>query len=62
MNKIWMFINEVRAEIKKITWPSRDELIGATIIVCILVLIFAAILGGMDALFTVLIKKIISFC
>jgi preprotein translocase subunit SecE len=57
-----MFINEVRAEIKKITWPSRDELIGATIIVCILVLIFAAILGGMDALFTVLIKKIISFC
>jgi preprotein translocase subunit SecE len=59
MNKVMAFISEVRAEIKKITWPSRDELIGSTIIVCILVIICALILGGMDAVFSVLMKRII---
>lgn len=60
MSNILTFINEVKAEIKKISWPSRDELIGATIIVCILVVVFAFILGGMDAVFASMIKKIIS--
>jgi len=61
MNKILSFLSEVRAELKKITWPSRDELVGSTIIVCILVLVFAAILGGMDVAFSSLIKQLIRF-
>jgi len=60
MNKILNFLNEVKAEIYKITWPSREDLIGTVIIVCILTLIFAAILGGMDVVFGLFIKKIIS--
>ncbi len=59
MNKVMTFINEVRAEIRKITWPTKDELIGTTIIVCILVVIFAFILGGMDAVSSFVIRKII---
>ncbi len=61
MSKILTFLSEVRAELRKITWPSRDELIGSTIIVCILVLVFAAILGGMDVAFSALIKQLIRF-
>ena len=60
MNKVLTFINEVKAEIKKITWPSRDELIGSTIIVCILTVVFAAILGFMDAFFSYLIRFFIA--
>lgn len=59
MIKILDFLNEVKAEIYKITWPGREELIGAIIIVCILTLVFAVILGGMDAGFSALLKKII---
>jgi len=59
MNNIVSFINEVRAELRKITWPSKDELIGATIIVCILTVIFAMILGGMDFIFSYVIKQFI---
>ncbi len=59
MNKVMTFINEVRAEIRKITWPTKDELIGTTIIVCILVVVFAFILGGMDAVSSFVIRKII---
>jgi len=59
MNKVLAFVNEVRSELRKITWPSRDEMVGATIIVCILVLFFATILGSMDFAFELLIRKFI---
>ena len=59
MNKVMKFINEVRAEIRKITWPTKDELIGTTIFVCFLVVIFAFILGGMDAVSSFVIRKIV---
>jgi preprotein translocase subunit SecE len=59
MNKIMTFVSEVRAEIKKVSWPTKDELVGTTIIVCIIVLIFALILGAMDAMFSAVIKKLI---
>jgi len=53
------FIREVLAELKKVTWPSRDEMVGSTIIVCALVIIFAAILGAMDGAFSNFIRKLI---
>lgn len=59
MNKIVAFVSEVKAEIRKITWPTKDELIGTTIIVCIIVLVFALILGFMDALFSALLKRLV---
>lgn len=59
MNKIMTFVSEVRSEIRKITWPTKDELVGTTIIVCIIVLAFAAILGSMDTLFSAVIRKLV---
>jgi preprotein translocase subunit SecE len=59
MNKVMTFVNEVKAEIKKVTWPGKDELIGTTIVVCILVVVFAFILGAMDGVSSFLIRKII---
>jgi len=59
MNKVMIFVNEVKAEIRKITWPSKDELVGSTIIVCVLVMVFALILGLMDAASSFLIRKIV---
>ena len=59
MANIFTFLSEVKAELKKVTWPTRDELIGSAIIVCILVIIFSLILGGMDAVFSALIRQLI---
>lgn len=61
MNKVMMFFNEVKAELKKVTWPSRDELIGATTIVCIVVVVFAVLLGSMDAFFSYIIGTVIKY-
>lgn len=60
MSKIMSFVNEVKVELKRVTWPTRDELVGSTIIVCLLVVVFAAILGSMDAVFSLLIRNIVS--
>ena len=59
LKKSFIFLTEVKAEIHKITWTSREDIIGTTIIVCLLTLVFAAILGGMDVFFSFFIKKII---
>lgn len=59
MNKVMAFVNEVKAEIRKVTWPAKDELVGTTIVVCFLVVIFAFILGAMDGFSSFLIRKII---
>ena len=58
MNKVLSFLNEVKAELFKVTWPSRDELIGSTIIVCLLVAVLGLILSGMDAVFSHLIRSL----
>ncbi len=59
MNKVLIFLNEVKSEIRKITWPVKDDLMGTIIVVCFLTLVFACLLGGMDVVFGFLIKKIL---
>ncbi|MBM3893832.1 preprotein translocase subunit SecE [Candidatus Dependentiae bacterium] len=58
MNKLVSFLVEVRTELTKVSWPSREELVGSTVIVCILVAVFAVILSGMDAGFSAFIKSL----
>ena len=60
MGKVIIFINEVKGELRKVSWPSREDLVGTAIVVCSIVAIFAVILGGMDALFSSIVKKLIS--
>ena len=42
------FIPEVIAEMKKVTFPSRDEVMGTTVVVIITSFIFALFLGAAD--------------
>ncbi len=42
------FIQEVVAEMKKVTWPTRPELLQATLVVLVAVAIMAAFLGLAD--------------
>ena len=51
MKKIIAFFQNSYAELKKVTWPSRDEVWASTRVILVSVLIFAAILGLLDFLF-----------
>jgi preprotein translocase subunit SecE len=47
-NKVKEFFTEVKIEIKKVVFPSRDELIGSTWVVIITVLVISMFLGLVD--------------
>jgi preprotein translocase subunit SecE len=42
------FLREVVMELKKVTWPSRKQTTGSTIVMIILVAIFSVFLGTVD--------------
>lgn len=42
------FVTEVLAEIKKVTWPDRDQLKNATLVIMGFVAVMATIIGVMD--------------
>lgn len=53
------FIRESRAEMKKVSWPSRRMLWYMTLVVVIVSFIVAAYLGLCDALLTAVISRVI---
>ncbi len=58
MDKVLLFFKESYAELKKVVWPSRQEVVSSTWIVIISTLIFAAVLGLVDFLLILLMDVI----
>jgi preprotein translocase subunit SecE len=46
------FLKEVVAELKKVAWPTRKEVFGYSLVVLVSVIVIAAIIFGMDYVFT----------
>ena len=57
--KLVNFIKEARAELKKVTWPNRKELISSTVVVLITVVLVAIYLGLIDLLFSQVVTIIL---
>ena len=55
--KIVQFFKEVKIELKKVTWPTRQNVWRYTMVVIVFSLAVAAFLGGLDMFFGYLIKK-----
>lgn len=55
------FLREVVAELKKVTWPTREETIKLTVVVIVISVLVGAFIGGLDSLFlritTLLFKR-----
>lgn len=45
------FVNDVRTETEKVTWPTRDDLRASTSVVLVFLGILAVMVGGMDIVF-----------
>ncbi len=46
------FVREVRAELRKVAWPSRSETSNYTVVVIITILAITAIVAGLDWVFS----------
>lgn len=57
--KLGRYFRDVKAEMKKVTWPSRKEVMSSTLIVVVSVIIFAVVIGLFDAAVVGVLKSII---
>ncbi|MEA3362099.1 MAG: preprotein translocase subunit SecE [Thermodesulfobacteriota bacterium] len=53
------FFTNVKAELKKVTWPTRKDAYASTMVVIVLVIISAIFLGGVDVILSRLIRLIL---
>ena len=53
--KIWVFLKQVIAELRKVIWPTRSELVNYSIIVFVFVVLITAFIAGLDIGFAKLI-------
>ncbi|MCL4426934.1 preprotein translocase subunit SecE [Patescibacteria group bacterium] len=58
-SRIKKYFTEVVQETKKVSWPTRQETLVYTVVVVIISILTAFFLGGLDYLFTFLLKKFI---
>ena len=59
ITKALEFLTEVKAEVNKVTWPSRREALGGTAVVLVVVLLMATFLGIIDAILSRIVQSII---
>ncbi len=53
------FLSETKVELKKVTWPTKQELITNTIVVIIAVVLCAALIWIIDTFFSVLFRMLL---
>jgi preprotein translocase subunit SecE len=48
VTRVREFVQEVLAEFRKVTWPSRQELVNSTVVVIAVTVVLSLFLGGVD--------------
>lgn len=54
------FVKEVRQELKKVAWPTRQETVKFSVIVLVTVIVFTALIAGLDWLFSEFVIRLFS--
>ena len=57
--KVFTFIREARAELKRVTWPSRQQVWYSTLVVIAVTFLVAAYLGIVDVILTAVFSRVI---
>lgn len=59
-NSLVRYLQDVKAEFKKITWPTKDDVVKSTVIVIIYMAFFTLILSAYDSVFHYLLEFVLS--
>lgn len=54
------FFNEVKAESRKVVWPTRQETVTTAIFVALMMVILAVFFLGIDSLFSEIVRLLLS--
>jgi preprotein translocase subunit SecE len=58
LEKLKKYLKETVGELRKMTWPTKDELIGSTIVTVVVSLIVAIFIGIVDRGLTFVVKLV----
>ena len=59
VTRIREFTNEVLAEFRKVTWPTRAELANSTVVVIAVTVVLSLFLGGVDVVLARVVERIL---
>jgi preprotein translocase subunit SecE len=59
MDKAVQFVSQAKAELKKVTWPTRKQTLASTGVVMVIVAVMALYLGIIDLILAKLVKFIL---
>lgn len=57
MKRLIAFFGEAKAELKKVSWPTRKEIVDSTVVVIVSVVIMAVFIGAVD----LILSKLVGF-
>ncbi len=60
MKDVQQFVEDVQVEMRRVTWPDRQQLRNATAVILVFVIIIAIIIGVMDTLFSWFVRNFVS--
>lgn len=59
MNRTTTFLREAKAELLKVNWPTKPQIINYTLAIILISIILAIFLGGLDYFFSYILKTFI---
>jgi preprotein translocase subunit SecE len=59
IERIKLFLSETRTELKKVTWPTREELRESTIVVIVSTFIVTVFVGVVDQILSRIIRLVL---
>jgi preprotein translocase subunit SecE len=59
IRELWAFVRDAKEELKKVTWPTRDEVTSFTIVVVVAILAISLFLWFVDSGLMFLIKLVV---
>ena len=59
--KLRGFVLDVKAEMAKVSWPTREELKGSTVVVIIVTVAFSLFTFGIDRALSFLVRMLYSY-
>jgi len=59
MKDVQQFVEDVQVEMKRVTWPDREQLRNATAVILVFCIIIAIVIGLMDTVFSWLVRTFV---
>ncbi len=57
--RVAAYFRDLRSEFKKVTWPTRKQVVNNTIVVLVTIVLAGIVVWGLDSIFTLLINLLL---